>query len=183
MVQRTLIFFLVASLSVSLFSFAVKEKPVKQKLIKTIIIDPGHGGSDAGARGQYSYEKDICLDVSMKLGETLAKEFPDIKFLYTRTTDTYPALHSRASFANSNKGDLFLCIHVNSAPPKRHSELTGYKTVTSYVGKGKKRRKVTKKVPQYRYWTTPNPAKGTETYIWGAHKNEDENKENKCRDR
>jgi N-acetylmuramoyl-L-alanine amidase len=62
---------------------------------------------------------------------------------------------------------------VNAAPAIRHSQLTGYKNVTSYVGKGKKRKKVTKKVPQYRHWTTPNPAKGTETYIWGAHKNED----------
>src|SRR4030095_14110393 len=55
----------------------------------------------------------------------------------------------------------------------KHSERIGTKTVTSYVGKGKKRRKITRKVPQYRYWTTPNPRKGTETYIWGAHKNED----------
>jgi N-acetylmuramoyl-L-alanine amidase len=58
-------------------------------------------------------------------------------------------------------------------PPIRHSERIGTKTITTYVGKGKKRRKVTKKVPEYHYWTTPNPRKGTETYIWGAHKNED----------
>jgi N-acetylmuramoyl-L-alanine amidase len=83
------------------------------------------------------------------------------------------ANYRRAQIANENKGDLFVCIHVNSAPPKKHSELTGYKTVTSYTGKGKKKKKVTRKVPQYRTWTTPNPAKGTETYIWGAHKNED----------
>jgi N-acetylmuramoyl-L-alanine amidase len=44
--------------------------------------------------------------------------------------------------------------------------------VTYYTGKGKKRRKVTKKVPQYRYWTTPNPAHGTETYIWAVNKND-----------
>jgi N-acetylmuramoyl-L-alanine amidase len=62
---------------------------------------------------------------------------------------------------------------VNAAPPKQHKEFVGNKTVTSYVGKGKKRRKVTKKIPQYRYYTTPNPSKGTETYIWGSHKNED----------
>jgi len=47
------------------------------------------------------------------------------------------------------------------------------KTITQTVGKGKKKRKIKKRVPEYRYWTTPNPAKGTETYIWGAHKNED----------
>ena len=138
-----------------------------------IIIDAGHGGTDGGARGAYSSEKDICLAISLKLQEVLAKELPEVKLLMTRTTDTYPALHTRANYANNNKGDLFLCVHVNAAPPKRHSELVGYKTKTSYVGKGSKRRKVTKKVPQYKTWTTPNPAKGTETYIWGAHKNED----------
>lgn len=137
------------------------------------MIDPGHGGSDAGARGAYSYEKDICLDISLKVGKMIEKEFPNIKVLYTRTTDSYPALHARADFANENKGDLFLCIHVNSAPGKRMSELTGYKTVTYYTGKGKSRKKRTKQVPQYRYWTAPSTAKGTETYIWGAHKSED----------
>ena len=174
MIRRTVLFFLIASFSIALFSFSKNEKITpNQTVIKTIIIDAGHGGSDAGAKGVYSYEKDICLDISLKLEKILAKELPGVRLLQTRTTDTYPALHARANYANNNKGDLFICIHVNAAPPKRHSELTGYKNVTSYTGKGKKRKKVVRKVPQYRYWTTPNPAKGTETYIWGAHKNED----------
>ena len=176
MIKRTLFFFLIISLSISLFSFITNDdnRPVKkQKLVKTIIIDPGHGGTDAGAKGAYSYEKNICLAISLKLGEVMAKDFPDTKILFTRTADNYPALHTRANFANQNKGDLFICIHANAAPAIRHSELTGYKTVVSYTGKGKKKKKVTRRVPQYRHWTTPNPAKGTETYIWGAHKNED----------
>lgn len=179
MIIRTILFFLIASFSVILYSFTEESPaspandPSTQKVVKTIVIDAGHGGKDAGARGAYSYEKDICLDISLKLEKMLQKELPGVKLMQTRTTDTYPALHARANMANENKGDLFLCIHVNAAPPRKHSQLTGYKTVTSYVGKGKKRRKVTKKVPQYKRWTTPNPAKGTETYIWGAHKNED----------
>jgi N-acetylmuramoyl-L-alanine amidase len=177
MVKRTLLFFFIASFSIALFSFAdnssLSTTTPKQKVVRTIVIDAGHGGSDAGAKGAYSYEKDICLAISQRLQQQMAKDHPDVKLLMTRTTDSYPALHTRANYANNNKGDLFLCIHVNAAPPKKHTELTGYKTVTSYVGKGKKRRKVTKKVPQYKTWTTPNPAKGTETYIWGAHKNED----------
>ncbi len=179
MIIRTILFFLIASFSVILYSFTEESPaspandPSTQKVVKTIVIDAGHGGKDAGARGAYSYEKDICLDISLKLEKLLEKELPGVKLMQTRTTDTYPALHARANMANENKGDLFLCIHVNAAPPRKHSQLTGYKTVTSYVGKGKKRRKVTKKVPQYKRWTTPNPAKGTETYIWGAHKNED----------
>lgn len=178
MIVRTLTVFLLASFSIALFSFIndkgnpVDNKPV-QKVVRTIVIDAGHGGTDAGAKGAYSYEKDICLAISLKLQQVMAKEMPEVKLVMTRTSDTYPALHTRANLANSSKGDLFLCIHVNAAPPKKHTELTGYKTVTSYTGKGKKKKKVTKKVPQYRTYTTPNPAKGTETYIWGAHKNED----------
>ncbi|MBA4140019.1 MAG: N-acetylmuramoyl-L-alanine amidase, partial [Segetibacter sp.] len=56
------------------------------------------------------------------------------------------------------------------AAPRKHSEISGYKTEVYYTGKGRKKKKHTRKVPQYRHWTTPNPAKGTETYIWGAHK-------------
>ena len=169
--KRTIYLLLAASFSVLIFSFRT-DLP-EQKVIQTIIIDPGHGGTDAGAKGQYSYEKDICLDVSLKVGAMIEREFPDVKVLYTRKTDTYPALHARADFANENKGDRFLCIHVNSAPSRRVSEVTGYKTVTYYTGKGKNRKKKTKKVPQYRSYTLPSNAKGTETYIWGAGKTDD----------
>lgn len=153
---------------VLLFSFS---QP--RRVIRTIIIDAGHGGKDVGARGDYSYEKDICLAVATRLGEEIARTAPDIKLLFTRTEDTYPELHARAKMANQAKGDLFISIHVNAAPPRQQKELIGNKTVTSYVGKGKKRKKVTRQVPQYRYYSIPNPAKGTETFIWGAHKNED----------
>lgn len=174
MIKRTVLFFLTTTFCLSFFSFN-KTNPasIKQKAVKTIVIDPGHGGTDAGAKGQYSYEKDICLAVSLKVGALIEKQFPDIKVLYTRKTDTYPALHARANFANENKGDLFLCIHVNSAPSQRRSEQIGTKKVTYYVGKGKNRKKKTKEVPQYRYYTVPSTAKGTETYIWGAGKTDD----------
>ncbi|HPG12184.1 MAG TPA: N-acetylmuramoyl-L-alanine amidase [Chitinophagaceae bacterium] len=168
MIKRTLFFFLAASLSFMVFSFSDNEEGVatpNQNVIKTIVVDPGHGGSDAGAHGEYSYEKDICLDISLKVGKLIQQEFPEVKLLYTRTTDSYPSLHGRADYANENKGDLFLCIHVNSAPSKK--VVTGYKTVT-YYSKGKKR---TRKVAQYK--RVPSTATGTETYIWGAHKSED----------
>jgi len=169
MLKKTFFVLTVLCVGAGLSSFA----PAKQKVVRTIIIDAGHGGKDVGARGVYSYEKDICLGVSLKLGQQIMKEVPDVKLIYTRTGDTYPELHARATLANQSKGDLFISIHVNAAPPRESRELTGYKTVTSYVGKGKSKKKVTKKVPQYRVVRTPNPAKGTETYIWGAHKNED----------
>lgn len=176
MIRHTVTFFLITALGLSLFSFVGKrntEGGKKQKVLKTIIIDPGHGGSDAGAKGEYSYEKDICLAVSLKLGKKIQAEIPEIKVLYTRTTDSYPALHGRADYANENKGDLFVCVHVNSAPMKRGAEIVGYKKVTYYVGKGKNRKKKTKEVPQYRYYNIPSTAKGTETYIWGAHKSDE----------
>ncbi len=176
MIYRVVVVFLIASFCMTQFSFIERNSlsPLsRERALKTIVIDAGHGGSDAGAKGEYSYEKDICLAISLKLGKMLEKEFPHVKILYTRTTDIYPSLHSRAEFANSNKGELFLCIHVNSAPPKRMSELIGHKKVTYYSGKGKNRKKKTKVVPQYRYYTIPSTAKGTETYIWGSHRNDD----------
>jgi N-acetylmuramoyl-L-alanine amidase len=149
----------------------------KQKALRTVIIDAGHGimsdGGYNGAHGSYSYEDEICFAVAQKLVAELSKEMPEVRIVQTRPTKYIVDLHERAQVANQNKGDLFVSIHVNAAPPIPHREFTGNKTVVSYVGKGKKRKKVVKHVPQYRYYTTPNPAKGTETYIWGSHKNED----------
>ena len=175
MLKKTLVvFFSFLSLTV-LSSFIKKEK--EQQAIKTIVIDAGHGimknGGYNGAKGSYSYEDEICYEVAKKLVKMVSREFPQIRVIETRPTRNITDLHERADIANQNRGDLFISIHVNAAPPRQHRDFVGYKTTTSYVGKGKKRRKVTKKVPQYRYYTTPNPAKGTETYIWGAHKNDD----------
>jgi N-acetylmuramoyl-L-alanine amidase len=141
--------------------------PVKP-VIKTIIIDPGHGGRDRGARGDFSFEKDVCLAIALKLGKKMEEEFPDVKILYTRTKDTYPAIKARADFANANKGDLFISIHANAAPKTRHSKFIGYKTQVYYTRKGKKRIKHTRRVRKYKVWYTDNPSRGTETYIWAA---------------
>ncbi len=170
MLKKTL--FILSCISIVTILSSFKEE-APQQAVKTIIIDPGHGGHDVGAKGDYSYEKDICLDVSLKLGQLINKQMPNIRLIYTRTTDSYPELHERARMANQNKGDLYLCIHVNAAPGIQRREFVGSKTVVSYVGKGKHKKKVVKEIPEYRYVSSPNPTKGTETYIWGAHKNED----------
>ncbi len=182
MIKRGLLFLFPISLSILLFSFSGKHQQPSPKaaLIKTLIIDPGHGGIDPGARGSFSNEADVSLAVSLKFGKALQEEFPDLKIVYTRTTDVMAGnkrtkdegLRYRANLANESGGDLFIAIHCNSAPDIRHREFAGYKSVTSYVGRGKKKRRVTKKVPQYRYWTSPNPAHGTETYIWAVSKND-----------
>jgi N-acetylmuramoyl-L-alanine amidase len=130
-------------------------------------------GGHNGAKGSYSYEDEICLAISKELVKKFKNEMPEIKIVESRPAEKITAIHRRAEIANENKGDLFICIHVNAAVPQRHSEITGHKTVTYYVGKGKNRKKKTKQVPVYRTWTTPNPARGTETYICGAHKNDD----------
>lgn len=181
MLKRTVLILLPVCFSLVLLSFNIKNGPTPQKAtLRTLIIDAGHGGIDPGARGSFSSEANVSLSVALKFGEALKKEFPDLKIIYTRTSDQMAGNKKnkdegnryRATLANESGGDLFIAIHCNSAPELRHKELTGYKTQTVYVGKGKKKKKSTRKVPQYRYWTTPNPAVGTETYIWALNKND-----------
>lgn len=176
MVKRTLLIFCAAALSITIVSFHEHE-PARQKVIRTIIVDAGHGimdnGGHNGAKGAYSYEDDICLAVSKELVKNFKSELPEIRIVESRPTEKITAIHRRAEIANENKGDLFICIHVNAALPQRHTQQVGTKKVTYYTGKGKNRKKKTKEVPVYKTYTTPNPAKGAETYIWGSHKNED----------
>jgi N-acetylmuramoyl-L-alanine amidase len=158
----------------TLFSFS-KEK--KSPAIRTIIIDAGHGmmktGGYNGAKGSYSSEDEICYAIAKKLVADISRDYPDIRIVETRPGHEIVDLRERADIANQNKGDLFISIHVNAMPPIEHRQLTSYRTETYYTGKGKKRKKHTRKIPQYHYYTTPHPAKGTQTYIWGAHKTED----------
>jgi N-acetylmuramoyl-L-alanine amidase len=131
-------------------------------------------GGYNGAKGAYSYEDEICLDISKKLVSMVNKELPDVKVIETRPTKYITDLHERADIANQNRGDLFISIHVNAMPPIQKRQFLGYKTQVYYTGKGKKRRKHTKKVARYRYYEVPNTTtRGTQTYIWGAHKSED----------
>ncbi len=105
--------------------------------IKTVVIDPGHGGKDPGAitrNGKYK-EKNITLSVALKLGNMIKAKYPDMKVIYTRSTDKYVELSQRAAIANRNKADLFISIHVNSAKATQ--------------------------------------ARGTETFVMGAHKSDD----------
>lgn len=83
---------------------------------RTIVIDPGHGGKDPGAvsKDRTTNEKDINLKVSKKLGELIKETCPDIKVVYTRSTDVFVTLGERARIANKNKANLFLSIHVNA---------------------------------------------------------------------
>lgn len=180
MLRKTLILTFVVFTVAGLFSFTEKplvKKPEQKSPLKTIVIDAGHGGTDYGAAGKYSYEKDIALAISLRLEKLLHEEMPDVKVVMTRTTDIFDNVKIKAQKANEAKGDLFVCIHVNSAPKIRHSEQIGTRKVSYYVGKGKKRKKKTRIEPIYRVWYTPNPASGTETYIWAQDRSDEKGKE------
>lgn len=84
--------------------------------IRTIVIDPGHGGHDPGAISlSGSHESDVVLDVALRLGRQIQKSHPDVKVIYTRSTDVFIELYRRAEIANKNKADLFISIHCNTA--------------------------------------------------------------------
>lgn len=92
--------------------------------IKTVCIDPGHGGHDPGCLGVHSNEKTVCLNIALKLGELIKKNYPDIKVIYTREKDVFVPLGERANIANKNKADLFICIHANAASPAAYGAET-----------------------------------------------------------
>lgn len=82
----------------------------------TLVIDAGHGGHDSGARGAFSKEKTINLNVALAFGRYVERNCPDVKVVYTRKTDVFVPLHRRAEIANKNKADVFISIHTNALP-------------------------------------------------------------------
>ncbi len=156
------------------------------KKIKTIIVDAGHGGKDFGARGAYegglnSNEKDITLQISNKLVAELQKQLPDVKIIPTRTTDIYQNPREKATIANENKGDLFICIHADAVKLQTGRRQTGYHQETryhvKYAGKGRKRKKTstpyTVTVPTYEYYKIGSQRSGTSIWLFAAHKTSD----------
>jgi len=94
--------------------------PLKQMFglgVKTIVIDPGHGGTDPGAEGKLGLkEKDITLDIAHRLRERLRSR--KLNTVLTREDDGTLPLHARTEFANSMRADLFVSIHVNYLPSR-----------------------------------------------------------------
>ncbi len=142
----------------------------KGKKVAKIVIDAGHGGTrDPGAHGSFSYEKDITLAVSLKLGKIIADSMKTVQVLYTRTTDVYPTLQERHEIANKANADLFIAIHVNSTPYTYTKVKEGYKTV--------KRHHKSVKVPIYRSIRHHETSRqGVETYVLALHRNSQKEK-------
>ncbi|MGP1417688.1 MAG: N-acetylmuramoyl-L-alanine amidase family protein [Prevotella fusca] len=86
----------------------------------TLVIDPGHGGHDAGAVGAISKEKDINLNVALAFGRYVEQNLPDVNVVYTRKRDIFIPLHQRADIANKAKADLFISVHTNSVASGRY---------------------------------------------------------------
>jgi N-acetylmuramoyl-L-alanine amidase len=84
--------------------------------ISRIVIDPGHGGHDTGTIGPTGLmEKDLCLDVALRLGKIIQQRLPGAEVVYTRSDDTFIPLEERTRVANESKADLFISIHANSS--------------------------------------------------------------------
>jgi len=85
--------------------------------IGKIVIDAGHGGHDTGTVGRNGLmEKDLCLDVALRLGKMIESKLPGAEIVYTRSDDTFIPLEERTAMANDAKADLFISIHANSSP-------------------------------------------------------------------
>lgn len=118
---RTLIFVLLFSMPF------VCTAQKKDHSLRTVVIDPGHGGHDPGgvSKDKKTFEKDVVLSISKMLGEKIKAAYgSEVKVIYTRTTDVFIPLSQRAQIANKNNADLFISVHINSVTstePNGHS--------------------------------------------------------------
>ena len=105
--RRKRVFFLITMLL-----FAVAVMAANRKF--TLVIDAGHGGTDHGAPGSYSKEKDLTLKYALAFGRYVEDNSPDVRVVYTRKTDVFVTLAGRADIANKCNADLFLSFHINA---------------------------------------------------------------------
>lgn len=114
---------------------SLESKKHPRPKLDVIVIDPGHGGKDAGAVGPGGYyEKKATLAIGLKLGKLIERELEGVKVVFTRKDDRFVELYKRGQIANKHKGKLFISIHCNSTPQKP-SKATGFETYILRPGK------------------------------------------------
>lgn len=116
----------------SLLVCAYKPLDLHRQKMKTIVVDAGHGGHDAGSMYGGAKEKDVTLAIALKVGEEIQKIMPDLKVIYTRSTDEFIELHERAGIANRNNADLFISVHCNA---NKKTEVFGTETFSMGLNK------------------------------------------------
>ena len=109
------IYIIIALLLLAAFPFELVAND-KSLGLKTVVIDAVHGGKDPGgvAKDRRTYEKNLVLDIAKRFGQKIKEKYPDVKVIYTRSTDVYITLNERAAIANRNNADLFISIHTNA---------------------------------------------------------------------
>lgn len=123
----------------SIFSFGTVAAHAQTKPF-VVVLDAGHGGKDSGNRGNGFYEKDIVLDVTLRVGKLL-EAYKDIKVVYTRKTDVFIDLYRRGPIANEVDADIFVSIHCNS----HNSQAHGVETFVMGIDKSTKNFETAKK--------------------------------------
>lgn len=123
---RKLLVLVLSCLCLPLFS---QEAALK---LRTVVIDPGHGGHDAGcvSRDRQTKEKDLVLDIGKRLAEKIRRECPDVKVIMTRSDDRFIELYDRAKIANKANANLFISIHVDAVDTRRNPN---WRTVNGYT--------------------------------------------------
>ena len=108
--RKIIVFILSLVFITEMYARPVENKAPGQMIV---VIDPGHGGKDPGAVNKGVREKDVVLGIGLKLGNFISNHYPDVKVVYTRSTDVFVPLIDRSRIANKNKASLFISIHAN----------------------------------------------------------------------
>lgn len=107
---------------------AVRPRLGQPNELRTVVIDPGHGGKDPGCMTSRNRESRIVLKMALQLAKKIKTEMPEVRVILTRASDRFVELSERAAIANRNRADLFISIHVNANP---HSKaVNGTETYT-----------------------------------------------------
>ncbi len=120
---------------------------IENSEVKTIVLDPGHGGKDQGCSGgEGIYEKTITLSIAKLVGKYLEDRFPEINIIYTRKTDKFVSLNKRAEIANSNEADLFISIHCNAI--RKNGKVRGSETYVMGLKKASENQQVIERMSE-----------------------------------